>query len=121
MRTSLLLLACAMLEAVKGLALSSLGLARPAAVVVDRHAQACVCMGCRNNLKKEKRQRNRVNAFRFKKGGFGKKRFNNYEDRAAAAAKASDDAAFMSMIFTYSAAAEADAAAAEKEAAKQEA
>eukprot|EP00967_Tisochrysis_lutea_P065169 scaffold84667_cov31-Tisochrysis_lutea.AAC.2 len=28
----------------------------------------------------------------------GKKRFNNYEDRAAAAAKASDDAAFMSMV-----------------------
>jgi hypothetical protein len=28
-------------------------------------------MACRNNLKKEKRQRNRINAFRFKKGGFG--------------------------------------------------
>lgn len=41
------------------------------ALVADRHVQTCVCMGCRNNLKKEKRQRNRVNAFRFKKGGFG--------------------------------------------------
>ena len=28
---------------------------------------ACPCMGCRQNLKKEKRLRNRVNAFRFKK------------------------------------------------------
>lgn len=41
------------------------------ALVTDRHVQTCVCMSCRNNLKKEKRQRNRVNAFRFKKGGFG--------------------------------------------------
>jgi hypothetical protein len=41
------------------------------ALVTDRHVQTCVCMACRNNLKKEKRQRNRINAFRFKKGGFG--------------------------------------------------
>jgi len=40
-------------------------------LVTERHVQTCVCMACRNNLKKDKRVRNRVNAFRFKKGGFG--------------------------------------------------
>ena len=40
----------------------------------ERHTQHCVCMACRSNLKKEKRLRNRVNAFRYKKGGFGARR-----------------------------------------------
>ncbi|EOD28097.1 hypothetical protein EMIHUDRAFT_468761 [Emiliania huxleyi CCMP1516] len=81
----------------------------------ERHTQHCVCMACRSNLKKEKRLRNRVNAFRYKKGGFGKKRFSNnrFEDRAVAAAKATEDAEFLSLIFTQSAlAAEAEQAAA---------
>ena len=42
----------------------------------------CVCMSCRRNLKKEKRVRNRVNAFRFKKGGFQKfRRFGGNDDK----------------------------------------
>ena len=57
-------------------------------------------MACRTNLKKEKRQRNRVNAFRFKKGGFQKKRFNG-PDYAAEARKAEEDNKYMAMVFTH--------------------
>lgn len=45
--------------------------AASSALVLDRSAQACVGMACRNNLKKDKRIRNRVNAFRFKKAPSG--------------------------------------------------
>lgn len=55
-------------------------------------------MRCRTNLKKEKRQRNRVNAFRFKKGGFQKKRFNNGPDYAADQKKADEDNKFMAVV-----------------------
>ena len=55
-------------------------------------------MRCRTNLKKEKRQRNRVNAFRFKKGGFQKKRYNNGPDYAADQKKADEDNKFFSMV-----------------------
>lgn len=72
------------------------------------HAQTCICMGCRNNLKKEKRIRNRVNAFRFKKGT--PNRFqNNFADRSKAKAAEGEDATWNEMIFTYSAAAAAEA------------
>ena len=39
--------------------------------------RACVCMACRTNLKKDKRLRNRANAFRFKKPTSRFTRFNN--------------------------------------------
>ena len=58
---------------------------------------ACPCMGCRTNLKKEKRQRNRINAFRFKKGGFTKRRFNG-PDYAAEQKKADEDNKFFSLV-----------------------
>ena len=54
-------------------------------------------MGCRTNLKKEKRVRNRINAFRFKKGGFVKRRFNG-PDYAADQKKADEDNEFYSMV-----------------------
>jgi hypothetical protein len=38
---------------------------------LQAHRYGCVCMGCRRNLKKEKRARNRVNAFRFKPSNYG--------------------------------------------------
>ena len=81
----------------------------------ERHTQHCVCMACRSNLKKEKRLRNRVNAFRFKKGGFVRRRFG--PDYAAEQAKADADNQFYSMVFTYS----AEAAALAEEEAKKEA
>lgn len=58
----------------------------------------CVCMACRNNLKKEKRLRNRVNAFRFKKNTFT--RFRRFDDRQSPAdlAKAEEDAKHMSLV-----------------------
>ena len=71
-------------------------------------------MGCRTNLKKDKRQRNRVNAFRFKKGGFVRRRFNG-PDYAAEAKNQEDDNNHYSLVFTYS----AEAAAAEEQAAKE--
>mmetsp|Transcript_7770 Transcript_7770/g.24320 ORF Transcript_7770/g.24320 Transcript_7770/m.24320 type:complete len:129 (+) Transcript_7770:44-430(+) len=117
---TLLLLLVGLLQISKALVVTPLVLGRRAAVAAgdmlqtERCTQHCVCMACRSNLKKEKRLRNRVNAFRFKKGGFGKKRFSNnrFEDRAVAAAKATEDAEFLSLIFTQSAlAAEAEQAA----------
>jgi len=75
-------------------------------------------MACRTNLKKEKRARNRVNAFRFKKGGFVRRRFNNGPDYAAEAKKEQEDNDFFSMVFTYSAEEAAAAEAEAKEAAK---
>ena len=71
-------------------------------------------MRCRTNLKKDKRVRNRVNAFRFKKGGFTKKRFNNGPDYAAEQKKADEDNKYMALIFSYSAEEAALAAAAPK-------
>ena len=56
------------------------------------------CMACRTNLKKEKRVRNRVNAFRFKKGGFVSKRRFNGPDYAAQQKKADEDNQFYSMV-----------------------
>lgn len=55
-------------------------------------------MSCRTNLKKEKRQRNRINAFRFKKGGFSKRRFNNGPDYAAQQKAADEDSKFYSLV-----------------------
>ena len=79
---------------------SQLGLRSAAATPAFDFARTedCACMGCRTNLKKEKRQRNRINAFRFKKGGFTKKRFNNGPDYAAQQKKADEDNEFFSMV-----------------------
>ena len=74
-------------------------------------------MACRTNLKKEKRARNRINAFRFKKSQPFRRRFNG-PDYAADQKKADEDNKFYSLVFTYSAEAEALAA---EEAKKQEA
>lgn len=54
-------------------------------------------MACRTNLKKEKRTRNRINAFRFKKGGFTKRRFNG-PDYAAEQKKADEDNQFFALV-----------------------
>merc|ERR1719498_500528 len=65
-------------------------------------ARTCVCMACRNNLKKDKRLRNRINAFRFKKGGNTNfNRFNNFADRGAQKLKEDSDAEFMALVFTH--------------------
>jgi len=63
---------------------------------------ACPCMSCRNNLKKDKRLRNRINAFRFKKGGNTRfnSRFNNFADKGAMKLKEESDAEFMALVFT---------------------
>jgi len=94
-----------------GLTATSRGANAAAQVEIARgHAQTCICMGCRNNLKKEKRIRNRVNAFRFKKGG-GPSRFqSNFQDRNAAKEKDSEDADWNALVFTYSANAAAETA-----------
>lgn len=94
---------------------SHLSLSR--AVSTAPRTEACPCMACRTNLKKEKRQRNRVNAFRFKKGGFVRRRFNG-PDYAKEAANQEDDNAHYALVFTYSAEAAAAEEAAAKEAAK---
>ena len=57
-------------------------------------------MSCRQNLKKEKRIRNRVNAFRFKKQVFKFRRFDNSAQSAEDAKKADEDNKFYSMVFT---------------------
>ena len=56
-----------------------------------------IAMARRTNLKKEKRVRNRINAFRFKKGGFTKRRFFG-PDAAAEQKKADEDNHFYSMV-----------------------
>ena len=68
-----------------------LGLASAATGCTAARVEECPCMGCRTNLKKEKRVRNRINAFRFKKGGFVRRRFG--PDYAAEQAKERDGAA----------------------------
>jgi hypothetical protein len=85
------------LQALVVQAAGQLGLVGASAAGAHTWAQSCACMSCRTNLKKEKRQRNRVNAFRFKKGGFTPRRFNapNY---AAEAKKAEEDDKFLSMV-----------------------
>merc|ERR1719389_1434769 len=73
-----------------------------------RVAPGAVTMRRRTNLKKEKRARNRVNAFRFKKGGTFK--FTPRGPRRDDAG-ANEDAAFYAQVFTQSAlAAEAEKA-----------
>ena len=74
---------------------SHLGLQR--AVAPAARTEACPCMACRTNLKKEKRTRNRINAFRFKKGGFTKRRFNG-PDYAAEQKKADEDNQFFALV-----------------------
>merc|ERR1719484_500503 len=69
-------------------------------------ARACLCMGCRNNLKKDKRLRNRINAFRFKKGGnTGFSRFAG-PDKGAMKLKEESDAEFMALVFNQAEGAE---------------
>lgn len=96
-----------------------LGLQRAAASEHWTRIETCPCMACRTNLKKEKRQRNRANSFRFKKGGFTKRRFTGV-DYAAEAKKAEEDNAFYTMVFTYSAEAAALAEEEAKKAPKEE-
>merc|ERR1719230_1595481 len=106
---SLLMLLLAFVASTQALILQTaghLGLSRAAASAANpewARADSCPCMACRTNLKKEKRVRNRVNAFRFKKGGFTKRRFNNGPDYAAEQKKADEDNAYFAMVFTYSA------------------
>ena len=54
-------------------------------------------MACRTNLKKDKRLRNRINAFRFKKGPTFKRRFTG-PDYAAEQKKADEDNKFYSLV-----------------------
>lgn len=73
-----------------------------AATPVERAGEAS--MACRTRLKKEKRLRNRINAFRFKKGGFQKKRFGPPgPDYAAEQKKADEDNKFMALMFSFTA------------------
>ena len=106
----LLVLVCALFAPASAFVAPSMPLSSRSAV-----APAAVTMGCRQNLKKEKRVRNRINAFRFKKGGFVRRRFG--PDYAAEQAKADADNQFYSMVFTYT----AEAAALAEEEAKKEA
>jgi len=92
-----------------------------ASVACGARVGVCPCMGCRQNLKKEKRLRNRVNAFRFKKQTpfrFIRPGSNGPEEQK----KADEDAAYFGLVFSYSAEAAAAEAAAAKEGAgaKQE-
>ena len=73
-------------------AAGKVGLQRAATSSPWHQLESCPCMSCRTNLKKEKRQRNRINAFRFKKGGFTKRRFFG-PDYAADQKKADEKAA----------------------------
>ncbi len=54
-------------------------------------------MACRNNLKKEKRLRNRINAFRFKKPQSRNRRFDN-NNNAQDQKNADADAKYYSMV-----------------------
>merc|ERR1719393_1036017 len=103
---SLLLLLLAFVASTQAFLLQTAGkLGLQSATACSQHlsrVEDCPCMGCRTNLKKEKRQRNRINAFRFKKGGYIKRRFNG-PDYAAEQKKADEDNQFFSMVFTYSA------------------
>ncbi|KAL1512177.1 hypothetical protein AB1Y20_005443 [Prymnesium parvum] len=107
---SLLLLLLAAISSVQALVMQGLTgqlSARRAAAEQSTRLGGCPCMACRTNLKKEKRLRNRVNAFRFKKGGpvrFVRPGQYTPED----AKKASEDAEFYSLVYSYSAAAEAE-------------
>ena len=74
-----------------------LGLHSAASCAASR-VESCPCMRCRTNLKKEKRLRNRINAFRFKKGGFGPRRRFSPVDHAAIQKKADEDNQFSSMV-----------------------
>lgn len=58
-----------------------------------------VTMRCRTNLKKEKRLRNRINAFRFKKGTFNK--FSRGPPRRDDSPTNEEDATFYSMVFMH--------------------
>lgn len=69
-------------------------------VGVQSAVQRGINMACRKNLKKDKRLRNRVNAFRFKKGGSSMNRFNNFADRKAASDNERADAEFMALVFS---------------------
>merc|ERR1719331_3311199 len=95
---------------------SHLGLSRASAAATGMHLRTedCPCMACRTNLKKDKRLRNRINAFRFKKGPTFRRRFTG-PDYAAEQKKADEDNKFYSLVFTYSA---EEAAAAQAEEAK---
>mmetsp|Transcript_45886 Transcript_45886/g.99807 ORF Transcript_45886/g.99807 Transcript_45886/m.99807 type:complete len:129 (-) Transcript_45886:359-745(-) len=75
------------------------------------HTQTCICMACRHNSKKEKRLRNRINAFRFKKQTYGFNKFNNFADRNAQKANEQADGEWLAQGFTASAEAEAAEAA----------
>lgn len=120
MLRSVLLLLVAALASVQAFVMQSTGrqLSARAAVCDTTRTVACPCMACRQNLKKEKRLRNRINAFRFKKGGgfvrFARPGQYNPED----AKKQAQDAEFYSLVFTAMADAEAEQAegAAEKSA-----
>eukprot|EP00965_Chrysotila_dentata_P190136 6173701-Pleurochrysis_carterae.AAC.3 len=68
-------------------------------------------MACRHNSKKEKRLRNRINAFRFKKQTYGFNKFNNFADRNAQKANEQADGEWLAQVFTASAEAEAAEAA----------
>jgi len=117
MLRSVILCLVAMLASVQSLMLQTATVAGNAMTAAGQRGASscvrtqCVCMACRQNLKKDKRLRNRVNAFRFKKGGntfrFVRPGAYNPEDQK----KAEEDSAFFAQVFTYSAeAANAEAA-----------
>lgn len=82
----LLVLVCALFAPASAFVAPSMPLCRSAVAPA-----AAVTMGCRQNLKKEKRVRNRINAFRFKKNS-ARRRCHRPLARAAHAARRSWDA-----------------------------
>merc|ERR1712023_521635 len=112
---ALLLVLLAFLGSTQALLLQTAGhMGLHSADAAITRTDGCPCMRCRTNLKKDKRQRNRVNAFRFTKGPVFKRRFTG-PDYAAEQKKSDEDNKFFSLVFTYSA---EEAAAAQAEAAK---
>jgi len=83
----------------------ALTLARANGPDAPARTSACPCMACRQNLKKEKRLRNRINAFRFKKSAAPTRFYRNHA--ADDAKNANEDNEVYSLIFTHSAAAAA--------------
>ena len=79
----LLVLVCALFAPASAFVAPSMPLCRSAVAPA-----AAVTMGCRQNLKKEKRVRNRINAFRFKKNS-ARRRCHRPLARAAHAARRS--------------------------------
>uniref|UniRef100_A0A7S3FFJ0 Uncharacterized protein n=1 Tax=Haptolina ericina TaxID=156174 RepID=A0A7S3FFJ0_9EUKA len=114
---NVLLLCLVLLSTVQALVMQVVGgqLSARAAVGCQQSLGVCPCMGCRQNLKKEKRLRNRVNAFRFKKNDGFRRWTRPGQSTPEDLKKAEEDSAYFGLVFSYS----AEAAAAEAQAAKE--